>query len=82
MIIDQVQDFKHDPEYLSIMKKIILFEQARDELEEQIKDKVQNSNYDHIFVIVRLGDEEHEKDIKVNDWIGLRFNGLLWNRIF
>lgn len=39
MIIDQVQDFKHDPEYLSIMKKIILFEQARDELEEQIKDK-------------------------------------------
>lgn len=53
-----------------------------EDIEEQIKDKVQNSNYDHIFVIVRLGDEEHEKDIKVNDWIGLRFNGLLWNRIF
>ena len=39
MIIKQVEDFKHDPEYLSIMKKIILFEQARDELEEQVKDK-------------------------------------------
>lgn len=39
MIINQVEDFKHDPEYLSIMKKIILFEQARNELEEQVKDK-------------------------------------------
>ena len=39
MIIKQVEDFKHDPEYLSIMKKIILFEQARNELEEQVKDK-------------------------------------------
>ena len=25
---------------------------------------------------------KYKKDIKVNDWIGLRFNGLLWNRIF
>ena len=39
MIIKQVEDFKHDSEYLSIMKKIILFEQARNELEEQVKDK-------------------------------------------
>lgn len=29
-----------------------------------------------------FGDKEHENDIEVNDWIGLRSDGLLWNWIF
>lgn len=42
-----------------------------EDIEEQIKAKIQDSDYDHIFVVVRLGDEKHENDIQVNDWIGL-----------
>lgn len=55
---------------------------APEDVEEQIKDKISENDYDHIFVIVRLGDEKHLEDIEVNDWIGLRFYGLLWNRLF
>lgn len=44
---------------------------APEDVENQIKDTIATNNYDHIFVIVRLGDEEHENDIQVNDWIGL-----------
>lgn len=40
-------------------------------VETQIKDIVKQNNYDHIFVIMRLGDANHENDIEVNDWIGL-----------
>ncbi|MBR6504695.1 MAG: hypothetical protein IKT41_03160 [Clostridia bacterium] len=43
---------------------------------------VKNSQYDHIFVAIRLGDELHQNDIEVLDWIGLRRNGLLWYRLF
>lgn len=32
---------------------------------------IEKENYDHIFVCVRLGDNEHQKDIPVYDWIGL-----------
>lgn len=32
---------------------------------------IENNQYDHIFVCVRLGDNEHENDIPVYDWIGL-----------
>lgn len=44
---------------------------APEDVEEQIKDIVTANDYDHIFVIVRLGNEEHDKDIEINDWIGL-----------
>jgi len=47
-----------------------------------IEPYLENGKYDHIFVAVRLGDEMHEEDIKVYDWIGLRRNGLLWYRFF
>lgn len=53
-----------------------------EDVEDQIKGIVESNNYDHIFIILRLGDEEHQNDIQVNDWIGLRIYGLLWNRIF
>ena len=55
---------------------------APEDVEGQIKKVITGNDFDHIFVIVRLGDEQHQDDIQVNDWIGLRSNGLLWNRIF
>jgi hypothetical protein len=42
---------------------------------ENVKDIIDpyltGKNYDHIFICMRLGDNEHQKDIQVNDWIGL-----------
>lgn len=55
---------------------------AAEDIENSIKDIVKENEYNHIFVVIRLGDEEHKEDIQINDWIGLRFNGLLWYRIF
>ena len=55
---------------------------APEDIEKSIKNVVQQNDYDHIFVIIRLGNEEFQNDIKINDWIGLRSNGLLWNRFF
>ena len=55
---------------------------AAEDVEDSIKDVVKQNEYDHIFVIIRLGNEEYRNDIQVNVWIGLRFYGLLWNRIF
>ena len=55
---------------------------AAEDVENSIKDIVKQNGYDHIFVIIRLGNEEYKDDIQINDWIGLRFYGLLWNRLF
>ena len=44
---------------------------APEDVEEQIKDTISQNNYDHIFIIAKLGDEEHQEDIEINDWIGL-----------
>ena len=44
---------------------------APEDIEEQIKDIINQNNYDHIFAVVRLGNEEHEDDIEIKDWIGL-----------
>ena len=55
---------------------------APEDVENSIKDIVKQNEYDHIFVIIRLGNEQYKNDIKINDWIGLRLYGLLWNRLF
>ena len=55
---------------------------APEDVEKDIKETISNNNYDHIFVVIRLGNEKYKDDIEVNDWIGLRFNGLLWDRFF
>lgn len=55
---------------------------AAEDVENSIKDTINQNDYDHIFVIIRLGNEKYTDDIQINDWIGLRFNGLLWYRIF
>lgn len=44
---------------------------APENIENLIKPYLEKENYDHIFVCVRLGDDEHQKDIPVYDWIGL-----------
>ena len=44
---------------------------APEDIEEQIKDIINQNDYDHIFVVIRLGNEEYEDDIEIKDWIGL-----------
>ena len=44
---------------------------APEDVENQIKDTINANDYDHIFIITKLGNEQHENDIEVNDWIGL-----------
>ena len=44
---------------------------APEDIETQIKDIINQNSYDHIFAIVRLGNEEYEDDIEIKDWIGL-----------
>ena len=44
---------------------------APEDIENQIKDVINQHNYDHIFAVVRLGNEEYENDIEIKDWIGL-----------
>lgn len=41
------------------------------DIEPQIKDIIDKSNYDHIFAIVRLGNDKYMTEIEVKDWIGL-----------
>ena len=36
-----------------------------------IEPYLRNKSYDHIFACLRLGDNEHQEDIPVYDWIGL-----------
>lgn len=41
------------------------------DIEKQIKDIINQNNYDHIFAIVRLGNDKYMTEIEVKDWIGL-----------
>lgn len=45
-----------------------------------IEDIVLENNYDYIFVAAKMGD--NNKAIPVNNWVGLRKYGSIWNRIF
>ena len=44
---------------------------APEDVERDIKATINSNNYDHIFIVVRLGDDIYKDDIQVNDWIGL-----------
>lgn len=44
---------------------------APEDVEKDIKATINKNNYDHIFVVIRLGDDYYKDDIQVNDWIGL-----------
>lgn len=43
-----------------------------------IEDIVFDKNYDYIFIVAKMGNDE--KEIPVNDWVGLRKYGLIWDR--
>ena len=45
---------------------------APEDIENQIKDIINQNNYDHIFAVVRLGNEEYENDIEIKDWIEVK----------
>lgn len=40
-------------------------------IQEKIESYINEKNYDHIFICLRLGDSKHINDIPVYDWIGL-----------
>ena len=42
-----------------------------EDVENQIKQVIDENNYDHICIITKLGDEKHQDSIEVKDWIGL-----------
>ena len=44
---------------------------AAEDIEDSIKDIITANEYDHIFAIIRLGNEQYRNNIQVNDWIGL-----------
>lgn len=44
---------------------------AAEDIENSIKETIENNNYDHIFAIIRLGNDKYLNDIQINDWIGL-----------
>ena len=46
---------------------------AAEDIEKSIKDIVKQNDYDHIFAIIRLGNEKYIDDIEINDWIGLGY---------
>ena len=44
---------------------------SAENIQQQIKNVLSKGDYDHIFAIVKLGNEEHQNEIEINDWIGL-----------
>ena len=42
-------------------------------IEPLIDETVNNNNFDHIYIIIRFGDNLQNKEIPVKDWIGLGY---------
>ena len=48
-----------------------------------IYDLILENEYDHVFVVARMEDERGTYSIPIKgNWVGLRSNGYIWNRIF
>lgn len=45
-----------------------------------IEDTILEKNYDYIFTVMKMGN--NEKEIPVKNWVGLRKHGFIWNWIF
>ena len=52
------------------------------DIENSIKEYMENGNYDHMYIVTKLGDILKEEQTLVSDWIGLRRYGILWNWFF
>lgn len=52
------------------------------DVKDQIQSYIENGDYDHIFIIVKLGDILKKQEVPVNDWIGLRWDGLFRSWFF
>ena len=52
------------------------------DVQDVLKDYLDKEEYDYIFVATKLGDDYENIEIPVNDWIGLRSDGFIWDRIF
>ena len=52
------------------------------DVQDLLKGYLSKEEYDYIFVATKLGDIDENIEIPVNDWIGLRRYGFIWNRIF
>lgn len=52
------------------------------DVQDLLKEYIDKEEYDYIFVATKLGDTYENIEIPVNDWIGLRGYGLIWNRLF
>jgi len=55
---------------------------APSDMQDILKEYLEKEEYDYIFITTRLGDLDENIEIPVNDWIGLRKYGLIWNWIF
>lgn len=45
-----------------------------------IENTVLENNYDYIFIVAKMGN--NDKEIAVENWVGLRKYGFIWNRFF
>lgn len=52
------------------------------DVQDLLMDYIDKEEYDYIFVATKLGDDYKNIEIPVKDWIGLRRNGFIWNRLF
>ena len=52
------------------------------DVQDILKVYLEKEEYDYIFITTRLGDLQENIEIPVYDWIGLRWYGFIWNRIF
>ncbi len=51
------------------------------DVQDKLNEYLQKEEYDYIFVATRLGNSYENVEIPVYDWIGLRSNGFIWNRL-
>lgn len=63
IVKDSITSLSYDEEFGYLV--------APEDIENIIRDVINENDYDHIFAIIRLGNEEYKNDIEINDWIGL-----------
>lgn len=71
IVIDKpITDISYNDDYGYYVSAI----NVNDVLKKYVDDP--KTEYDHIFVAYKLGEDLHEEKIRTGDWIGLRRNGI------